>query len=332
MKKLLLWVLVALVPLGLHARELLTARQDGLPAEEEQIRLAERGILQAVILEDKTSVLVLPETLFDPPFNQIILTPAAQAAVRRAEEMTYAYFVRGWMAWRAAANAYLPAGYQLPALSFTLAEDTQARLPSGAFAVHLVSRFPSQPVHYSGRYTYSPSSVDRIELVLPLHLLKYWAFSGQDPLQRAFAEGDLRNAACNIAAGPFNYWDSLVLKGNSLDDVDWIHHYRPLEKEEEACLKTLMTLPVGEWLYRGPFAAHNQRVMTHEWGHFLGFEHIDNSVMTISEAAAKKQITPEKQDGLLLAEKVCRYHNKKAGKTVCRPETAPSAVKPAPAK
>ncbi len=318
MKKLILCILLYVIPGFLAGQETELKRQTVRRVGNFQAEQLYPGILPALIFEEKNTVLALPDASFDAPLDNLSHTPSFLAAVRRAQELTYHYFVQAWQDWRAAANAYLPADYQLPSLSFLLAQNTQQKASAGALPVHLVTRFPSHRLEHLGQYT--ASSIQRIELVLPIHLLKYWAFSDPDPLQQALMTGDLRNVICDLTSGWQRYWDLLVIKSSSLEDVSWANRYRTLTKKEEDCLNTLMTLPAEEWGSRGPFAAYNKHIMTHEWGHLLGFGHIDNSIMSTGGAADRSLIKPNKLDGLRLAVLVCWHHNQKAGKTVCVPQ------------
>lgn len=328
MKTFVLWGVWLFAPLLVCAQDVVPGAERIVRAGTYETRQLPGGMLPQLIWEGKRSVSVLPEAVFDVPFNKISDEASIAPLIRRAEEITYHYFVQSWKAWRAAANEYLPPKYQLPELSFTLEKDISGGgvidRGSDSISVILVSRFPATVIEHKGKYT---AVFERIELVLPIHLLKYLAFTDTDPLQRALMEGEYRNMICNLAAGPNNYWDNLVLQGGTLDGVRWINRYRPLGKEESACLDEVSALPVKDWVYKGPFAVHNQHVMTHEMGHFLGFGHIDNSIMSTAKMAARTQTKPFGQDGLRLAVSVCYYHNRKAGKEVCVPRVKASKEK-----
>lgn len=322
MKKFLFLGILFILPLGIRAQEVVLEREQVRRAGSYEVRQLHKGILPYLIFEGKRSITVLPEALFDDPFNQLSYSLEMEAAIWQVEEITYAHFVQGWNVWREAANKYLPQKYQLPELSFHLAEDiliggTSPKMEEDAFTVHLVSRFPSIWVPHAGSYT---SYVDRIELVWPIHLLKYLMFTDTDPFQRALTEGEYRNMICNIVAGPNDYWDNLVLRGTKIEDVHWRNRFRPMKPEEEKCLNILPSLPAQDWVYEGPFAWDTQHTMLHEWGHFFGFGHIDNSIMSTGQKRDGTQVQPTEQDGLRLATLVCWHYNQQAGKEVCVPQ------------
>lgn len=322
MKKILFLGILFILPLGIRAQEVVLEREQVRRAGSYEVIQINKGILPYLIFEGKRSITVLPEALFDEQFSQLDYSSEMEAAIQQVEEITYAHFVQGWKVWREAANKYLPKKYQLPALSFYLAEDIltgglSTETEEDGFTVHLVSRFPSIRVPHLGTYT---SYVDRIELVLPIHLLKYLMFTDTDPFRRALTEGEYRNMICNIVAGPNDYWDNLFIQGTKLEDVHWRNRFRPLEPKEEACLKTLPSLPAQDWVYEGPFAWDKQHTMLHEWGHFFGFGHIDNSIMSTGQQRDGTQVKPTEQDGLRLATLVCWHYNQQAGKEVCVPQ------------
>lgn len=284
------------------------------------------GLLPHVVLEGKRVVSVQFGVEFDPLFDAInFQTPAVENALGRLEEEMYAYFIESWKDWRAAANQYLPAKYQLPELSFKkLSKGTDA--PADAVSVFLTARFSAAPNEW-GFYV---ESTHQIGLIFPIHLLKYLAFTDKDPVHRAFMEGDVRNALCNIAAGPGNYWENLVVKGNTLDGIEWLNRRTDVpDKQEEACLAELSSIPADEWIRRGTFASNNKHTITHEWGHFLGFGHMEDSVMATGVLRDISHPKPAEQDGLRLAVLTCWYHNKRAGKEVCLPQVKTAAPAPA---
>lgn len=330
MKKFLLWGLCILFVPAVNAQEQVLEQANVRRAGPYEVRQKNGGILPYIFFQGKRSVTVYPEASFDSPFTQIQLTENTFSAIRRSQEIAYRYLVAGWNAWRAAANEYLPKKYQFPQLSFTLAEDISlSGVTSGSedsIPIYLVVRFPSTWIDHSGQYS---SSVDRIELVFPIHLLKYLAFTDTDPFRRALVEGEYRNMICNVSAGPNNYWDQLSLQGTSLESVRWHNRFRPLEEKEEKCLDELAALPAKDWVYKGPFATDNQHTMTHEWGHFLGFGHIDNSIMATGSLRDRTISTPVKDDGLRLATLVCYHYNELAGKEVCVPQEKPAKPKKA---
>lgn len=290
-------------------------------------QLHTHGLLPHVVLEGKRSISLRFGAEFDPLFDTInFQTPAVESALGRVEDEMYAYFIESWKDWRAAANQYLPAKYQLPELSFKkLSKDAAA--PADAVPVFLTARFPAVRSKEAGFYVIH---TDQIGLIFPIHFLKYLAFTDKDPVRRAFMEGDLRNALCNIAAGPDNYWENLVVKGNTLDGIEWLNRRTDVpDKQEEACLAELSSIPADEWIRRGTFASNNKHTITHEWGHFLGFGHMDDSVMATGVLRNFSQTKPADGDGLRLAVLTCWYHNKRAGKEVCLPQV--KTALPAPA-
>lgn len=322
MKKILLWGFCILFVPVVNAQEVLSSREYVRRAGPYEVKQANKGILPYIIFQGKRSVSVFCEAVFDSPFDQIRVTKNTAAAIRRSQELAYGYFISGWQAWRSAANAYLPKKYQLPELSFTFSEDVSnsdvADDSGAAVFVHLAVRFPATSLEHLGQYT--SSSVNRIELVLPIHLLKYLAFTDTDPLRRKLMEGEYRNMICNLVGGPNTYWDKLTLQGTALENVQWHNRYRPLEEAEEKCLDELTALPAKDWTYKGPFAVNNQHTMTHEWGHFFGFGHMDNSIMATGDRRDATFAKPVKNDGLRLATLVCWHYNRQAGKEVCVPQ------------
>ena len=328
MKKIVLWGLCILFIPVVNAQEQVLEQTTVRRAGPYAVRQQYSGILPYIIFQGKRSVTVYPQADFDSPFDQIVWTEKTFSAVRRSQEIAYYYLVSGWNAWRAAANAYLPKKYRLPQLSFTLADDMSLGGVTGdeknSIFLYLSVHFPSTHINRAGRY--SPLG-NQIELVLPMHLLTYLSFTDTDPFRRALMEGEYRNMICNVSAGPNDYWDQLTLQGTSLEAVRWHNRYRPLAEKEEKCLDELAVLPAKDWVYKGPFALNNQHTMTHEWGHFFGFGHIDNSIMATGQLRDFGLVTPLKEDGLRLATLVCYHHNEQAGKEVCIPREQPAKPK-----
>lgn len=314
MKKLFLCILLAFFALVVHAQDLQVLDNSGTlrKAGGFEVKQRHKGILPQIIWEGKTAVSVTTNTVLEPPFDVLETRFAAQTV--QTEDLVYDYFKQAWNFWREAANAYLPARYKLPRLSFFRNGKEPKGFAGKTVPVFLTARFPAVASNRLGVYVVH---TDQIELTLPIHLLSFLASFGEAPERKEEVMQEYKSVVCNITAENSLYWQEVFLQG---DEVRWIRGVGVPSAEEIFCLRDLAAIPPEELHKRGPLAMDNQSVMTHEMGHMLGFGHMDGSVMSTGKLRNNRQVKPTEQDGLRLATLVCWHHNQLAEKEVCIPQ------------
>ncbi len=249
-----------------------------------------------------------------------------------AVEALFPYVKQAWQDWREAANAWLPAAYKLPELTFSLTDgyrtDTShtprwtnqtinitLEATSGKYGFYQGNGSNSVRGVGISSFTKDGNGFGRILFFMEQEWLD-WLNAKEAPAdEQARAAEEYKKAVSAQMAGDFY---EAATNGNG---YNWD---KQLSDRSKQYIHILSKMPAASWHKQGPWAVYNQRIVTHEWGHLLGLVHIneDTSIMFEKTASGMDSSRPSAADGLRLATLVCWYHNQQAHQEVCLPKSA----------
>ncbi len=245
--------------------------------------------------------------------------------------IVFSYLTNAYQRWREAANANLPAKYQLPEIEFVyenIYSVASGKTPSVARQSQTPIILLRLVIDEYGIYDRKDGSIARAKAIpyfrqdgtgegyITFTVQQQW----MDYLNAKYTHAvDLQTASNTYAKAIAG-----VLTGSYdvSDEPGWIEtdQSRTLREKKNKMMSSFNP-QVESWHVKGPWARFNQGVMTHELGHLflLPHEKVSSSIMypTVSGRSSGKV---SKKDGLHLAALVCWYHNQLAGREVCKPE------------
>ena len=247
-------------------------------------------------------------------------------AYKPLSQAMFDYVQSAWLAWRKEANAFLPEECQLPQLSFSLydSEALKNRQKNSSSTIDFVFDLAV------GKFGFKSNS----DVARGAGLARFDEKGNGMAVLKFFVEQEwfdwLNMPTSNSANDASEKEEWYQRAAAALLAGDNYEHYGSLEQDaeiftkgqEEFFYRELEKLPVISWHKKGYWAAYNQRIISHEFGHILGLTHIDNESSSLMKAFLPKgnaPYGPSAMDGLRLAVLACWYQNQMAGKTVCQP-------------
>lgn len=242
--------------------------------------------------------------------------------------IVFSYFTNAYERWRQAANANLPAKYQLPKIEF-IYENIYSVASGKTRSVPLQPNVPLISLHLAideyGIYDRNDGGIARAQAFpyfkkdgkgegkVTFTVQQQW----MDYLNAKYTHADLQAASeayAKAIAGVLTASYGVADQPNELD-TDKTRSLR----EQRTKMMSSFNPQVESWHVKGPWARFNQAGMTHEMGHLFLLPHAqESSSIMYPIVSGRSSGNVSKKDGLRLATLVCWYHNQAAGREVCK--------------
>ena len=245
----------------------------------------------------------------------------------------YDYLPEAYNLWRVAANKYLPAQYQLPNLTFVLSDGHvnkgaplylkgPQRKASG-ISLEVYATYQNME-HISlgaknvlgvGVPYFKPSESDFGRIGFRMYGEWFDWLVAREKVKEAQNKSseEQEKAKEALENATKDYAERIISEGAGVIYAN----YESAAKKNPKLAETLKGMPPEQWHKTGPWAARNQAIFTHEFGHLFGLPHEDDktSVMYSElDSYASVFTKPNEADGLRLATMVCWYQNERLKK------------------